>query len=262
LEGVALALLMQSNQYQAGKIKRFYNETAGTVFTEYDNLAGYFNLRKNNLALSAENAYLRSQIAQSYQTYDRKLFIVNDTIYKLQYEYVQAKITRNSTTKRNNYLMINKGANHDIKTGMAVISPNGVVGVVKVVSQNFSSILSLLHSDSKISAKIKIKNETHLPTGTILWNGKSSGICQMIEVPLHFKIEEGDTVITSGYSLDFPEGIPIGTVSEIRTKPGDNFHTLNIKLSTDFNSIAHVYVVRNLAKGELDKLQQQQVADE
>ncbi|MDR0438077.1 MAG: rod shape-determining protein MreC [Bacteroidales bacterium] len=258
LEGIALTLLVQNNRYQAGQVRRIYNEVTGFIFGEYSSLTDYFNLRRENLVLSAENAQLRSQILQSYQTYDRKLFAVNDTIYKLQYEYTQAKIIRNSTTKRNNYLMINKGANHGVKTGMAVISPNGVVGVVKVVSTNFSSILSLLHSDSRISAKLKRGNFS----GSVLWNGKSSGIAQMIVEQQHADVQIGDTIITSGYSLDFPEGIFIGTVSEIRTKPGDNFPVLNVKLSTNFNTLDHVYVVRNLARNELETLLQQHLDDE
>jgi rod shape-determining protein MreC len=258
LQGIALTLLVQNNRYQAGQFKRFYNELAGSIFGEYHNLTGYFNLRKSNLALSAENAYLRSQIAQSYQTFDRKLFIKNDTIYRLQYQYIQAKIISNSTTKRNNYVMINKGNNHGVKVGMAVISPNGVVGVVKVVSKNFSSIQSLLHSDSRLSAKIKRGNFS----GSVLWNGRSADVVQMVDVALHFDARVGDTIITSGFSLDFPEGIPIGIVNEIRTKPGDNFHTLNVKLTTDFQSIAHVYVVRNLARNELNNLLQQHLDDE
>ena len=252
-EGIALTLLVQNNHYQAGQTKRFYNEMTGAIFGEYNNWTDYFNLRKSNLALSTENALLRGQIAQSYQIYDRKTFVVKDTVYKLQYEYIQAKIISNSTSKRNNYLMINKGAHHGIKTGMAVISSNGVVGVVKVVSENFASIQSLLHSDSRTSARIKKDNVA----GTILWNGRASDISQMVEVPLHVKVRIGDTIISSGYSLDLPKGIMIGTINKIRTRQGDSFHTLDIKLSTDFNCIDHVYVVKNLAKNELNKLQQQ-----
>jgi rod shape-determining protein MreC len=187
------------------------------------------------------------------------MFIVNDTVYRLQYEYIQAKIVSNSTNKRNNYLMINKGESQGVKVGMAVISPDGVVGIVKIVSKNFSSVMSLLHSDSKISAKIKRNN---FSTGSISWNGKTPGISQMEEVPPHINVQVGDTIVTSGYSLDFPEGIFIGTVSQIRTRQGDNFHTLDIKLSTDFSTIDHVYVVRNLARGELQELQQQHLEDE
>jgi rod shape-determining protein MreC len=191
--------------------------------------------------------------------FDRKMFIVNDTVYRLQYEYIQAKIISNSINKRNNYLMINKGDNQGVRVGMAVISPDGVVGIVKVVSKNFSSVMSLLHSDSKISAKIKRNN---FSTGSVSWNGKTPGISQMKEVPPHIDVQIGDTIITSGFSLDFPEGVFIGTVNEIRTRPGDNFHTLDIKLSTDFSIIDHVYVVRNLARGEQQELQQQYFKDE
>jgi len=258
LEGIALTLLVQNNRYQARQVRHFYNEVTGFIFGEYSSLTEYFSLRRTNLELSAENARLRSQITQSYQINDRKLFFVNDTTYRLQYEYIQAKIIKNSTTKRNNYLMVNKGANHGIEAGMAVISPNGVVGVVKVVSTNFSSILSLLHSDSRLSAKLKRGNFS----GSIHWNGKSSGIAQMTVEQQHADVQIGDTIITSGYSLDFPEGIFIGTVSAIRTKPGDNFPVLDVKLSTNFNTLEHVYVVRNLAKDELKTLLQQHLNDE
>ena len=259
LQGIALALLVQNNRYQAGQVKRFYNEIAGSLFGGYDNLVDYFNLRKTNLELSRENAYLRGQIAQSYQSFDRKLFTINDTIYRQQYEYIHAKIISNSTNRRNNYLMINKGSNHGIQEGMAVISPTGVVGIVKTVSNNFSSIMSLLHSDSRISARIKRNN---FSTGSISWNGRTPGISQMEEIPPHIDIQVGDTIITSGFSLDFPEGIFIGTVNNIRTRPTDNFHALDIRLSTDFNTINHVYVVRNLARNELRELQQKQAKDE
>jgi rod shape-determining protein MreC len=259
LQGISITLLVQSNRYQAGQVKRFYNEITGSIFGEYHNLTGYFNLRGSNLALSAENAYLRGQIAQSYQAIDRKMFIVNDTLYRLQYEYVQARIISNSTVKRNNYLMINKGSNHGIQVGMAVISPNGVVGIVKAVSNNFSSIMSLLHSDSRLSAKIK-RND--FSTGSVSWNGRTPGISQMVEIPPHINVQIGDTVITSGYSLDFPEGIFIGTVNKINTRSSDNFHNLDIKLSTDFHTIDHVYVVRNLMKNELNELRKQQIGDE
>jgi len=259
LQGIALALLVQSNRYQAGQIKRFYNEISGIILREYSNLTDYFSLRRSNLELAAENAYLRMHIAQSYQMFDRKIFIVNDTVFRLQYEYVQAKIISNSTNRRNNYLMINKGSNHGIQEGMAVISPTGVVGIVKVVSNNFSSIMSLLHSDSRISARIKRNN---FSTGSVSWNGRTAGISQMGEVPPHIDVQIGDTIITSGFSLDFPEGIFIGTVSEVRTRPTDNFHSLEIRLNTDFHTIDHVYVVRNLARGELKKLQQQHLRDD
>jgi len=253
LQGIALILLVNYNRYQSGQFMRFYNEVSGAVFNARHSLAQYFNLRRSNVELAAENARLRSQIEQSYQRFDRSVFVVNDTVFRLQYEYIQAQIIKNTTSRRNNYLMINKGSNQGVREGMAVISPTGVVGIVRAVSNNFSSIMSLLHSDSRISARIK---ENNFSTGSVSWNGRLAGISQMLEIPPHIEVHVGDTVITSGFSLNFPEGILIGTVSRVQTRPTDNFHTLDIKLSTDFHTLDHVYVVRNLARNELDQLLQ------
>lgn len=253
-----MALLVQSHRYQAGRVKQFYIELSGAVFSRYNNLTDYFNLRKNNIALATENALLRGQIMQSYQIYDRKTFYTNDSVYNLQYEYVHAKIVSNSITKRNNHLIINKGSKQGVQVGMAVIASDGVVGIVKTVSFNYSAVLSLLHSDSKISAKIKHDNSS----GSIVWDGKISNIAQMIDVPSHAKVEFGDTVVSSSYSLAFPEGIAVGTVESKITKPGDNFHSLNIRLAVDFNTIDHVYVIKNLHKTELQELKEKAENDD
>ena len=252
LQGIALILLVNYNRYQSGQFMRFYNEVSGVVFSVRHSITQYFNLRRSNLELAAENARLRSQIEQAHQRFDRNIF-AEDEIPRLQYEYIQAQIIKNTTNRRNNYLIINKGSNQGISEGMAVISPTGVVGIVRAVSNNFSSIMSLLHSDSRISARIK---ESNFSTGSVSWNGRSVGVSQMLEIPPHIEIHVGDTVVTSGFSLNFPEGILIGTVSGVHTRPTDNFHTLDIKLSTDFHTLDHVYVVRNLTRNELDQLLQ------
>ncbi|MCL2417267.1 MAG: rod shape-determining protein MreC [Bacteroidales bacterium] len=258
LQGIALTLLVNYNRYQAGQFMRFYNEVAGFTFNVRNNLTQYFNLRRSNLELAAENAQLRRQIEQSYQIFDQNFFVVNDTVFRLQYEYIHAQIIKNTTNRRNNYLIINKGFNQGVREGMAVISPTGVVGIVRAVSSNFSSIMSLLHSHSRISARIEQNN---FSTGSVSWNGRSVGISQMLEVPPHIQVHIGDTVITSGFSLNFPEGILIGTVSRVHTRPTDNFHTLDIKLSTDFHILDHVYVVRNLARDELNTLIEQRLPE-
>jgi rod shape-determining protein MreC len=133
---------------------------------------------------------------------------------------------------------------------MAVISPNGVVGVVKLASSNFSSVLSILHSDSRTPARVKRTNFT----GTILWDGRRSNIAQMIHIPSHAEVQIGDTITTNSFSLAFPEGVLIGVVEKVQTRPNDEFNTLDIRLSTNFNTIDHVYIVKNLARDELEQL--------
>jgi rod shape-determining protein MreC len=137
---------------------------------------------------------------------------------------------------------------------MAVVSPNGIVGIVNGVSSNFSYVMSLLHSETKISAKLKKNNAT----GSVSWEGGSYKSGMLADIPSHILIKTGDTVITSGFSLDFPEGIIIGNIASYTLNPGDNFYKIKINFSTDFNKLDNVYVVKNLFKEEQLKLKEMQ----
>lgn len=258
LEGLAFSLFFKTHYYQSSKINNWANETAGTLYNSYNQATDYFHLKQNNNWLTAENARLRAEISQSYISFVDTVFQVKDTVYHLAYTYVDAKIISNSTSDRNNYLMLNKGKKHGIKSGMAVIAPEGVVGVVKIVSENFSSVMSLLHSDMRLSVKLKKKGYA----GSVVWRGGFYRTGDLIDVPSHFRVNEGDTVITSGYSLDFPEGVIVGTVSAVETEAGDNFHHLKILFAIDFKRLDNVYVVNNLFKKEQLELQKMQNANE
>ena len=135
---------------------------------------------------------------------------------------------------------------------MAVISSNGIVGIVKDVSGNFSSVLSVLHKDARISAMIK-KNGYF---GSLVWDGSDFKTGTLSDIPVHAKISEGDTIVTSRYSAIFPDGILIGTIVGFKINPGDNFYTIYVKFSTDFSNLSYVYVVNNLMKDEQSLLEE------
>lgn len=226
------------------------NQLTGSIYQSYNNIFDYFNLKETNRQLAAENALLHAQNENSYVKITNKLFKVQDTTYKQQYQYVDAKVISSSTGKRNNYLMLNKGFEQGVRNDMAVVSPIGIVGIVNGVSNNFCSVMSLLHSEMKITAKIKKNNYL----GTVVWEGGSYKTGTLLDIPSHVVISKGDTVITSGHSLDFPEGIPIGTVSYFKINQGDNTYKINITFFTDYKKLDYVYIVRNLFKEEQLKM--------
>lgn len=125
---------------------------------------------------------------------------------------------------------------------MGVLGPNGVVGIVLNVSPKFSTIQSLLHSETRISASIKNSNAF----GSLVWGSgnfdSEYGILQ--DIPNHIKVKKGEKVVTSGYSL-FPAGVPIGTVSKTGLKGGDSFLNIEVKLATNFATLSYVYVVKD-----------------
>ena len=125
-----------------------------------------------------------------------------------------------------------------------------MVGIVKDVSPNFCSVISLLHQDSRVNAKIKRTGFI----GTVLWDGVDYRYAKLIDIPYHLNVRIGDTIVTSGYSTIFPEGVMIGTVAIVKPNKNDNFYNIAVKLFTDFNRIDYVYIVKNRFKSELDTL--------
>jgi rod shape-determining protein MreC len=250
LQLVSFFLIFQNHFYHRSAFINSSNYLAGNIYGLRSNVTEYFNLHKVNEQLANENTYMLEQIPGSYLKTDQQIFTFNDTVYKKQFSYINARIINNAIRNRNNYITLNKGRSHGIQADMGVITPQGVIGIVREVSGNFSSVISFLHSDIQVSAKLKKNN--HL--GTIIWEGYDYRKASMLYVPTHVNLTVGDTIITSGFSQIFPEGIMIGTISDFEIRRGDNFFTIEIDLSADFNNLNYVSVVKNIYMDELNEL--------
>ncbi len=246
LEIFALSLIVQNN-YQGASFYNSTNKFTGSVFSTYDNINAYFHLKKANTELVEENAMLRNLVENSY--------IKGDSIRKTYskdslYQFIGAKVISNTINKRKNYLMLDKGSKHGIKKEMGVISPKGILGTVIEVSENYSTVMSVLHINNKVSARIK-KNR-HM--GGMIWDGNNYRKGLLTDIPTHVNLIKGDTVITSGNSHVFPEGIEIGIVEEYLRKPGDKFNTAIIDYSVDYNNLFYAYIITNLKRDEIEQL--------
>lgn len=71
-----------------------------------------------------------------------------------------------------------------------------------------------------------------------------------MDIPSHVILLKGDTIITSGNSHIFPEGINIGVVDEYLETPGEKFNTAIINFAVDYNNLFYGYVITNLNKEE------------
>lgn len=250
LEVAATLLIVQNSVYQSSRIVRWGNSVAGVWHKGQSTVTGYFGLKAENEHLAAENAMLRAQLASSYISYSDSIFRVNDTVYKQRYSYVDAQVIKNSYNKAKNYIMINKGSSQGVKMDMAVISPQGIVGVVVGCTRNFSTIMPVLHADSRNSVKLKRTNST----GSLIWEGGDYRYATVVDIPNTYQLRKNDTIVTSGLANDFPEGIPVGYIEEFESFHGSGFYKIRIRLATDFNKLSHVYIVDNHFKAEQDSL--------
>lgn len=145
--------------------------------------------------------------------------------------------------------MIDKGRADGVEKEMGLISPLGIAGIIVEVSSNYATAMSLLHKDSKISARLK-KNGQMV---NVSWDGKDYKKGLVEDIPTHIIPEAGDTVLTSGYSFVFPTNMMIGTVGENVTM-GGNLNRAELIFATDFNNLLHVMITKNKAIPELDSL--------
>jgi rod shape-determining protein MreC len=251
LEVACVYLVVQHNSFQRAGFINSANKVAGTIYEANSSIRDYLQLKEQNEELVRRNTELLNQSTSSFMKVPVGELVINDTIYRQQYVYNYAKVVNNSTNRQNNYFTLNKGRKQGIGPDMAVVTNSGVAGVVKDVSDNFSSVMSLLHRDVKVSSKLKRDGSF----GPLAWDGKDYRYALLTDIPTHVRLQKGDTVLTSAYSPTFPEGIMVGTVESYEQRPGEHFLTIKVRLSTDFKKLGYVYVVNNILKAEQDSLE-------
>jgi rod shape-determining protein MreC len=228
------------------------NNIVASIFGLREGVYQYFNLVNENDNLAKENAFLRDLLSQ--QTYeiaeaDSLLVPSEDTV--IQYAYIPAKVINNSTMKINNYLTIDKGRNDGLEPGMGAIGSFGVVGVVKTVSNNYATLYSLLHGEMQISSLLSRLGVFC----TTKWDGIDPLYAKLLYIPRHVELQEGDTITTSGYNAIFPEGIPIGRIRSFDIQENETFYNIDIELSSNFQSLSHVYLISNYYRQEKDSVE-------
>jgi rod shape-determining protein MreC len=251
LEAIAISLIVSNNSQQGSAFFNSSNELVGSIFNTQSNVIDYFSLSSVNKSLMEKNAELLTELEVLRKPLD-SVFIPLDSSMLATIRFKGAKVINNSLRLSQNHLTINKGSNHGIKSGMGVINEQGVVGRVKTVSKNFSTIISLLHTELLVSSKFK-SNEVF---GSTKWDGLNPQQAKLLYVPRHVVVQIGDQVVTSGYNSIFPEGIAIGTVIEVKPGADTNYLDITLKLDTDFSKISYVYLVESFQQQELDSLYQ------
>ncbi len=252
LEVSSVVLIVNNKSYHRAAFINSSSVISAKVFTVYNNFIEYLYLSKENKRLADENALLRNQLRNSFYDASFQQIAVNDSVYKQMYKYIPAKVVNITINKLNNYITIDKGKKQGVDIKNGVIGPNGIVGIIKDVSENYATVIPVLHNDFKVSARVGTGGNL----GSLSWDGGSPEIAQLDGIPKQIKIAKGEKIYTGSETKKFPENILIGTIDSFTPNTNDNFYDIEIKLSTNFRSISYVYVVTNLMKNELDSLEQ------
>jgi len=232
-------------------------KVAAPLYAFWNRIMSHFDLEHENQSLAEQNRRLMQLLSNNYLIKDDSTHIYTIenrdslNIQKKQlFVYLNATVIFNTINKTNNYMIIDKGSEDGITPDMAVVAPQGVVGIVDCVSDHFASVITLLHPNCRISAKVMPINQL----GTILWDTGNPEEATLHDVPQHSIVEVGDKVITSDYSTIFPANLPVGEVCGKNSNVNNSFLNITVRLSVPFDKLNHVYVIKNLYRSELDSL--------
>lgn len=261
LEVISFVLIFQYNPFQKSFIINVSKNISTTLNYKISKINDYFYLQDENIKLQMENSYLRNRIENLRTTVyvnlpSKDTSMLSDSVSFKRYFYLPAEVVNSSINKQYNYITINKGSNQQLEKNMAVISGQGVVGMVLSTSNNFASIQPLINRNSKLGAKIQGKDNF----GMLEWDGRNPGIVQLKEIPVHVSIAKGDTIVTSGYSSIYPGDLPVGVIEDYDKGDG-NFYNINLRLFIDFRKLNHVLVVKNFKQKEQQELEKSNFYD-
>lgn len=260
---VSCVLLFNTNPYQHSVYLTSANAISSSIYRGANSVTSYFNLRDINYELQANNAALDQQVLQlkaQLQRYREQTLADSSTTSPIlnRYTYTIAHVINNSISRPHNFITIDKGYEDGIKPEMGVVDQNGVVGIVNVVGRHSSRVISVLNNSLRISCKLRKSQQI----GSLVWDGRTPTAAVLEEVPRHAVWAKGDTVVTSGYSTTFPEGVPVGVVTGLMKDHDENFLALRIKMFTDFSTLSTVRIISDALKDELEALEQTDESEE
>jgi rod shape-determining protein MreC len=257
LQIISLSFLFRYNKYHEATFMNVAGEFTGSINQRFSKVESYFRLREINEQLASENLRLNKMLKENYEGAGGAGKMVSDTIQTdsvreiKKYIWMGAKVVGGTVNTQVNFLTIHRGALQGVRPNMGVMGPQGLVGQVLNVSDNYASVWTLLNRQFRVVVKLKNGGER----GAIEWDGISPTKVLLKDIPKSAKVKIGDSVVTSPMSYNFAGNLMVGTIDEIIDDKSSNFYMLKVKPSTNFSSIEYVYVIENSQLAEQNHLE-------
>lgn len=246
---ICFTLIINNNKEHGDIYKNTKSIFFGNFNNKVDQLSDYLKLDAQNDSLVRENAKLMDMIIN--QRASNITNTISDTLLLQQYSFIPAEICNKTIHLRNNYFTLCVGNLDGVKPMMGVVSAEGIVGITTKVSEHYSQVIPLLHSQSRISASVRGLDFF----GNLIWVNNNPRQMTLEAIPKHAPISVGDTIVTSGYSSIFPKDLPIGTIENFEVAKGSSNYVVEVNLFNDLNNLSYVYLVNNKLKEEQVELE-------
>ncbi len=202
-------------------------------------------LGKQNILLQDELSRLRSLREENIVL--RNMIGLQDTT---ELDLVPVRIVAKNLTGINNSFTINKGSRDGIEPGMPLITPEGLVGQVILSRSGHAKIMPFFNPLFRASARIQ-GNRAY---GIVSWGTEQSSELVMQYVPKTIDVPIGSVVETSGFSNQFPAGIPVGSVVRTQPEEGRDTQQIYIRPYVSLHQTSEAFIVRFEPEQEVEEL--------
>lgn len=258
LEVMCVVLLFSYNSYQCSVYLSTANAVSACLLRGQDKVTSYFGLAEKNRALVEQNALLQERILalESMSTQHLLDSLSKEEalqrVHRTGYRITPAQVVDKSINKTDNYITLDRGTADGVEPDMGVMGVDGIVGVVYKCTEHYSLVMPLLNSKSRVSCKVYGSGDI----GYLQWTGGDSRYAMLHDLPRYADVAVGDTIVTSGNSSFFPEGLMVGIVNELYPSQDGLYVALKVELATQFAKLEHAFVLGRMDADELAALQE------
>ena len=237
IEAAALHYYAGSSSYNQAKLINASNRLAGGVYAGMADVRRFSTLGRENRRLTEEVASLRAQLdaARKREAVQPGLPELPFAADSAEFVYRAARVIKNSLTRSENFITLNRGADDGIEPDMAILTGGAIAGYVLHCNARFSVAMSVLNTKFRTSGRILGTDYF----GSVYWDGHSYDEVMFTEVPKYAELQAGDTIVTTDYSAIFPPDMLIGTVVDFELFNG-TYYNARLKLFANMGSLNNV----------------------
>ena len=256
---VALALLSVFSN-TSSPLANAANTIASPFRSAYTAVATWFNDKqryyKDTSALEAENARLRQELAEMEADIRqartdreenarlRRLLDLRQQRRDLTSDLEAATITEHAVTNWTSSLTLNKGTLHGVEVNDCVIDETGaMVGVISETGTNWSTVLTLVDTDTSLGAQVFRTSDLGLAQGN--FSLMEENLLRMDYLPAECELLGGDLVLTSGLGGYYPSGLVIGSVVEVKVDDSGAAPYAILSPAVDFDALTQVFIIKS-----------------
>ncbi len=171
-----------------------------------------------------ENETLKAELA--------KLQDIKSQLPEKPYSYIRGIVLSRYPMSFKNEFLVDVGMNGGVREGAAVTFGGALIGKAQKIFNDTSLITTVF--DGGFQTPVRVGNHA---VNALLHGGLSPSIYL---IPLNGEIKSGDIVYSS--SPDFPYGLPIGSVKDIKISEDKLFREATLDFVYDLNGVGNVLI--------------------